>query len=292
MSGGRIRAVAAPPDRIVESLQALGLSLYETRLYLGLLTGGRQNGNELSRTSGVPSSKVYAMLERLAADGIVARTRRGSTVEYVCVPPRDLLHKLRERYATPLEYLETTLPTLQAAEPQLDIAELQGVDAIVEHARALIRSGENELVLSVWDDEVASLLPDLEDADVRGVKIAGMLYGAEPPDVGWWQQHSYRETVASRIAGRMLTVVADGAEALIAHIADSREASAVRTQNPVLVLVAEEYLIHELTLQRAKAWAGYDEYDRWLRSDEKLRELTLGRTGRLSSVDPNARVLA
>jgi hypothetical protein len=66
----------------------------------------------------------------------------------------------------------------------------------------------------------------------------------------------------------------------------------VRTQSPVLVLVAEEYLIHELTLQRAKAWAGYEEYDRWLRSDEKLQQLTLGRTGRLSSVDPNARVLA
>ena len=29
-------------------------------------------------TSGVPSSKVYAMLERLAAEGIVARTRRGN----------------------------------------------------------------------------------------------------------------------------------------------------------------------------------------------------------------------
>ena len=139
---------------------------------------------------------------------------------------------------------------------------------------------------------MASLLHDLEDADTRGVQIAGMLYGVDPPQVGWWQQHSYRETVASRIGGRMLTVVADGAEALIAHIPDSRDASAVRTQSPVLVLVAEEYLIHEFTLQRTKAWAGYDEYDRWLRSDERLRELTLGRTGHLSSIDPNAKVLA
>lgn len=282
----------APTDRIVESLQELGLSLYETRLYLGLLTGGRQNGNELSRTSGVPSSKVYAMLERLAGDGIVARSRRGSTVEYVCVPPHDLLHKLRERYTKPLEYLEETLPSLQLAEPHLDIVELQGVDATVEHARALVRSAESEIILSVWDDEVAALLDDLEHADARGVRIAGMLYGVDTPHVGWWQQHSYRETVASRIGGRMVTVVIDGAEALIAHIPDSGEASAVRTQSPVLVLVAEEYLIHELTLQRAKVWAGYEEYDRWLRSDEKLRELTLGRTGRLSSVDPNAKVLA
>ena len=78
-------------ERITASLQELGLSLYEARLYLGLLTRGPQNGNELSRTSGVPSSKVYAMLERLAAAGIVAHTRRGNTVEYVCVPPQDVL---------------------------------------------------------------------------------------------------------------------------------------------------------------------------------------------------------
>lgn len=284
--------MSASLDRIAESLQELGLSLYETRVYLGLLTGGRQNGNEVSRTSGVPSSKVYAMLERLASDGIVARTRRGSTVEYVCVPPRDLLHKLRERYAKPLEYLEETLPSLQVTEPHPDIVEPQGLDAILDHARALIRAAEGDIYLSVWSDEISSLLDDLEDADGRGVGIAGMLYGVDPPRVGWWQQHSYRETVASRIGGRMLTLVTDAAEALIAHIPDSGEASAVRTRSPVLTLVAEEYLIHELTLQRTKVWAGYDEYDRWLRSDEKLRELTLGRTGRMSPIDPNAEALA
>ena len=279
-------------DRIVESLQELGLSLYETRLYLGLLTGGRQNGNELSRTSGVPSSKVYAMLERLAGDGIVARARRGSVVEYVCVPPSDLLHKLRDRYAKPLEYLEATLPSLQVREPHPDIVELQGVDAILDHAGALIRTAESEIYLSVWGEEVSALVKELENADARGVRIAGMLYGVDPPQVGWWQQHSYRETVATRIGGRMVTVVVDGAEALIAHIPDSREASGVRTQSLVLTLVAEEYLIHELTLQRTKDWAGYEEYDRWLRSDEKLQDLTLGRTGHFSSIDPNAEVIA
>ena len=53
---------APPDDRVIESLQELGFSLYEARLYLGLLRHGRQNGNELSRAFGVPSSKVYAML--------------------------------------------------------------------------------------------------------------------------------------------------------------------------------------------------------------------------------------
>lgn len=276
-------------EQIVESLHHLGFSVYEARLYLGLLTGGPQNGNELSRTSGVPSSKVYAMLERLAAEGLVARSQQKSTVEYVCVPPHDLLHKLRERYSKPLEYLEETLPTLGVTAPDPEILHVQGVEAIVDGARAIIRGANSELYLSIWEEFVEALDPDLAEADARGVRIAGMLYGAEAPQVGWWQQHSYRDTVASRIRGRMLTVVADGIEALIAHIPDRGEATAVRTTSPVVTLIAEEYLIHDLTLQKAKTMTGYAEWDKWLRSDDELKMLTLGRTGRLSPIEPTGK---
>lgn len=281
---------ASPDGQVIASLQQLGLSLYEARLYLGLLTGGPQNGNELSRTSGVPSSKVYAMLERLGSEGIVASSRRGSTTEYVCVPPRELLHKLRERYTKPLEFLEDTLPTLGTRLPEPDIVQLQGLEALIDHAHAIIRGAEHEIYLSIWEENVELLEDALEEAHGRGARIAGMLYGMgrRTPRVGWWQRHSYRETVASRIGGRMLTLVADGDEALIARIPDQGESSAVRTKSPVLTLVAEEYLIHDLTLQKAKTMTGYEEWDRWLRSDEELRNLTLGRTGHLSPIEPEA----
>lgn len=283
--------MAAVDSSIVESLQELGLSLYEARLYLGLLTGGPQNGNELSRTSGVPSSKVYAMLERLANDGIVARIRRGNNVEYVCVPPHELLHKLREKYTRPLEHLEVTLPTLGSPHPEPAVLQVEGLDAVVDHARAIVRGAEDELFVSIWEDDVEALRGDVEAAEERGVRIAGMLYGPDDdvPVAGWWQRHSYRDTVASRIRGRMLTLVADAAQALIAHIPELGDASGVRTSNPVLCLVAEEYLIHDLTLQKAKTMTGYEEWDRWLRSDDQVRSLTLGRTGHLSPIEPGAR---
>ncbi len=273
-------------ERITESLQELGLSLYEARLYLGLLTRGPQNGNELSRTSGVPSSKVYAMLERLAAAGIVAHTRRGNTVEYVSVPPQDVLHKLRERYTKPLDYLEATLPTIVSLDPEPDVLQVAGRDAIIDHARVIVRNAKSEIYLSIWGENLDLLRADLAAADARGVRIFGMLYGEGDLDVGWWQHHSYRETVASRIGGRMLTLVADGTEALIAHMPERGDPSAVRTQNPVLCLVAEEYLIHDLTLQKAKTMTGYEEWDQWLRADEQVRELTVGRTGHLVPIEP------
>ena len=273
-------------DQITASLQELGLSLYEARLYLGLLTRGPQNGNELSRTSGVPSSKVYAMLERLAAAGIVAHTRRGNTVEYVSVPPQDVLHKLRERFSKPLDYLEATLPTIVITEPEPDVLQVASRDAIIDHARVIIRNAKGELYLSLWSENLDPLRSDLAAADERGVRIFGMLYGQGTLEVGWWQNHSYTGTVASRIGGRMLTLVADGSEALIAHMPERGDPSAVRTRNPVLCLVAEEYLIHDLTLQKAKTMTGYEEWDQWLRADEQVRALTVGRTGHLSPIEP------
>jgi HTH-type transcriptional regulator, sugar sensing transcriptional regulator len=279
--------MAGMDEQAIESLQELGLSAYEARVYLGLLSGGAQNGNELSRTSGVPSSKVYAMLERLAEAGIVARTRQGSSVEYVCVPPQDLLHKLREKYAKPLEYLEATLPTIVSSDPEPDTLQVASLDAIIDHARVLVRSASEQIYVSLWAEDIDLLRGDLTDADARGVRIFGMLYGSESLEAGWWQLHSYRDTVASRIGGRMLTLVVDASGALIAHIPEHGDPSAVRTRNPVICLVAEEYLIHDMTLQKAKTMTGFEEWDRWLRADEHVRTLTVGRKGHLSPIDPS-----
>jgi sugar-specific transcriptional regulator TrmB len=52
-------------EPVVARLQALGFSNYEARVYLGLLRHGPQNGNEVSKSAGLPSSKVYSTLERL-----------------------------------------------------------------------------------------------------------------------------------------------------------------------------------------------------------------------------------
>ena len=103
-----------------------------------------------------------------------------------------------------------------------------------------------------------------------------MLYGDELPEAaGTWLAHSYREIVSDRIGGRMLTLVADGEEALVAHIPQLGEASGVRTRNPVLALITREYLHHDIVLQRAQLSIGFDEWDRWWQADPDLRTIIL-----------------
>jgi hypothetical protein len=43
----------------------------------------------------------------------------------------------------------------------------------------------------------------------------------------------------------------------------------------VLALIAQEYLHHDIVLQRAQAAIGFDEWDRWWQADPDLRTVIM-----------------
>jgi sugar-specific transcriptional regulator TrmB len=264
------------PSPAEESLRTLGMSQYEARVYLALLRGGLQNGHELSRSAGVPSSKVYAVLGKLGDAGIVQQVRRGSATTYAPLPADELTARLRDRYLTSIERLEAELPQVERAVPS-DIMTVAGWPAVVAEGQQLIRGAERELYVSVWPEALEKLRASIDDADGRGVTVFGILYGAAEPPPGAWQRHSHLDIVEDRVRGHMLTLVADGHDALLGHMPDGDETVALRTQNPVLCLVADEYLRHELVLQGAQRAAGDERWDEWWTADPAVRSVMLGR---------------
>lgn len=264
-------------DGLVDHLRTLGMSLYEARVYLGLLRHGPQNGNEVAKSAGIPSSKVYAALEKLAGEGVVHTVTTGSGTQYISIAPDELVHRFRQEFEEPIEYLEKALPGLAAFEPASEVLTVTTLEAIRENSRFIIDDTSRALYISVWDDDMDALSDSLAAAHGRGVRIYGMLYGEDRPEnLGSWMIHSYQQIVTDRLAGRMLTVVADGEEALIAHIPHGGAATGVRTRNPVLTLIAQEYAHHDLVLQRAQLRIGFDEWDRWWQADPDLRTIILG----------------
>ena len=265
-------------DAIVERLRQVGFSLSEARLYAALLRHGPQNGNELSRNSGVPSSKGYATVEKLVAEGSVQRIASPGGTRFVAVPPDELVDRLRRRFNEPLDYLAEKLPQLAEHVEDEVFLSVSGESTILDSARRLVSAAEEELNISLWESELDGLRAHIAAAAARGVRIFGMLYAAtgDEPD-GTWLRHSYEEIVGNRVGGRMLTLVADGAEALVARLRDDGGADGVRTRNPVLTLIVSEYLHHDLVLQRAQIDIGFDEWDRWWLADPELRGQILGR---------------
>jgi len=264
-------------DAIVERLRQVGFSLYEARLYAALLRHGPQNGNELSRSSGVPSSKVYAAVEKLVGEGSVQRIAIPGGTRFVALPPDELVDRLRRRFNDPLDYLAEKLPPLAERVDDDVFLSLGGQSTILESARRLVCAAEVELHISLWEPELDGLRADIAEAAARGVRIFGMLYSATADEpAGTWLRHSYEEIVGNRVAGRMLTLVADGGEALVARLRDDGGADGVQTRHPVLTLIVSEYLHHDLVLQRAQLEIGFDEWDRWWLADPELRGQILG----------------
>ena len=266
-------------DAVVDQLRALGLSLYEARIYVGLLRVGAQNGNELSKTSGVPSSKVYSTVEKLIGLGIVHSITRGSTTRFVCIDPGELVARLRKQYNEPIDFLESALPAMARFEPTELFLNVAGLGGIREACRSIVDTATDSVHISVWGEDLPPLRDSFDAAVERGVRVWGMLYSedAEIP-AGTWLRHSYEEIVGSRVGGRLIVLVADSTEALIARIPRQGEASAVRSRSPVLTLIVQEYLHHDLVLQRAQINIGFEEWDRWWTANPDLRSMILGTT--------------
>lgn len=261
---------------IVSRLRDVGFSLYEARLYLALLQEGSQNGNEVAKRAAVPSSKVYAALDKLAAAGFVQSSQRGSSTRWAAIPPDELIARLRRHYNEPLDFLTEELPKVQAATPSEPFFTVSGVIAMHEAATALVDSAQQELHISCWDPDLEALREQLDGAHARGVRVFGMLYGTLEPPPGSWLHHHYEDIVANRVGGRLLALVVDDREALIARVPDDGETNAVRSRNPVMTLIVKEYLHHDNVLQRAQLSIGFQEWDKWWQADPEMRAEILG----------------
>lgn len=261
---------------IVSRLRDVGFSLYEARVYLALLREGSQNGNEVAKRAAVPSSKVYAALEKLADQGFAQSTRRGGSTRWAAVRPEELVARLRRHYNEPLDFLHEELPKIQTAEPSEPFFTVSGLTAMLEAATSLIEASQDELYISCWKEDLDTLRQALTDAFARGVRVFGMLYGEADLPPGSWLNHHYEEIVASRLSGRLLTLVADDAEALIARVPEAGDANAIRSRNPVMTLIVKEYLHHDNVLQRAQMRIGFEKWDEWWKADPELRAEILG----------------
>jgi hypothetical protein len=264
-------------ELIVSRLHELGFSLYEARVYLALLREGSQNGNEVAKRAAVPSSKVYAALDKLAAAGFVQSIRRGSSTRWAALPPDELIARLRKHYNDPLDFLVQELPKVQASEPSEPFLTVVGVTAMQEAAIALIRAAQTEIHISCWHADLEALQEPLAAAHERGVRVFGMLYGGTEPPPGSWLHHGYEEIVAGRVGGRLLALVIDDHEALIARVPYDGETNAVRSRNPVMTLIVKEYLHHDSVFLRAQMLIGFDEWNSWWQADPEMRAEILGR---------------
>lgn len=265
---------------VIERLQHLGMSSYEAKGYLALIgAGGPLNGYEVAKRSGVPRSTVYETLAKLVARGAAFEVR-GSTdaVEYLPLPAKALLDRLDRDHADALDALGRMLPAIAAPPSAHLIHDLRGRESLLERARDLVAGARRELFVSVWPEEMEVLAREVAEASRRDVDISVLSFGeiADPVGHTYLHQLSAPDVVLENLGCRLFTLVADRQATVIGGVTETG-AWGVYTDNPAVVLLAVEYVRHDIAIQLFGRRFDAEEIREFWREDPDMKRLRADR---------------
>jgi len=209
--------------------RTFNLNMYESRLWLALLTKGVSTAGELSELANVPRSRAYDVLESLERKGVVAVKRDARPLKYLAVPLDQAVENSKTHAKKVAEQKKKELEELKAHALTDQLAELYnkgaGMNEDTEH-HGILRGRENvmhhvNLMLSGAKKDVHILAPSSEmsfimehhhdaikAANKRGVKVTVGTSGKAPKDLS-----ASANVKKSAVPSRM--IIKDSSEVLL-----------------------------------------------------------------------------
>jgi predicted transcriptional regulator len=231
---------------VIDQLQQLGFSEYETKAYIALLQQHPLNGYVLAKTSGVPRANIYGVLQKLEEHGAVVQLTVDEGVVYSPISPDDLISQLGSHLNDVLTSAHRELKALATPVEQTYVQNLQGSDQLMEHARELIEHAQSTLLVALWQPEAHTLAESLAEAQARGLQISILCCQACPQECGGCQGSVYRYRITPDQQTHGLVVIQDESEMLVGTT--GLNATAIRTRQPNLIDMTAWYLRHSITL--------------------------------------------
>jgi HTH-type transcriptional regulator, sugar sensing transcriptional regulator len=244
---------------LIDQLMELGLTEYESKVYLALLGDHPATGYQLGKAAGIPRSMVYEALGRLEARGAVLKTVEEKAALYRPVSPDTLLDRYAQESRTRIDTLRTGLAPLYNRQDEGRLWNFTGRREALHYAAELIANAKGELMLVLTDADLDELRELLTAAHERGVTIGAMLTGSADLPFGQVVRHPPHETEIHGMR-ETLIVVADEHDFLIAS--GHQNTSGTMTTNANMVLIARQFIWMELFAQRIFARLGEDLLDR------------------------------
>ncbi|NPV93020.1 MAG: TrmB family transcriptional regulator [Firmicutes bacterium] len=257
-------------DDIVLKLQGLGFTSYEAKAYCALIKKHPANGYEVSRVARVPPAKIYETLNRLRNKGVVVSSST-EPVMYYPVPPGMVLARLKQEYVATIEDLDVRLQGVKPF-PDLDLTwNLSGYQVVLDKMAELINRAEGFLLLSIWPEEAGLLQGPVLKAEERGVKVICGVFG----DSGFRCGNTVNlepcgSSSEKRLGARLTVAVGDSKEVVISEFGTRDETVGVWTTTPGIVLVAKEYIKHDIWGRVLVDAVGESEFNRMCRENEML----------------------
>ncbi|MBR9689317.1 MAG: TrmB family transcriptional regulator [Candidatus Altiarchaeota archaeon] len=181
------------PRKVVDRVKHfIGLNLYETQIWLALLSHGVATAGELAEAAGVPRSRSYDILESLSKKGLVVVKSEGRPLKYMSVAPKQGLDNLKRYYAMSSEGVKDDLEGLKESsvigelsdifrkgEMVMELPELIGLvrekNNVFAHLSTLLNRSKTSIKIMATPHDVSELnsfyMSGIKEAKSRGVKV-------------------------------------------------------------------------------------------------------------------------
>ena len=159
-------------EKIVKSLEKLGLSLYETKAFLALIALGVGSAETIAKTADIPRTSAYKVLDSLEEKGFIISSK-GRPKMYRPENLKSLRKKIVEEIDElfeKLEFVESVF--LEKGEPQL-VYTIYGKEKVLKKIAQMIDEAEEEIIISTprVSEIRNNLSKNIDRALKRGVNV-------------------------------------------------------------------------------------------------------------------------
>ncbi|MEK6926929.1 MAG: helix-turn-helix domain-containing protein [Nanoarchaeota archaeon] len=187
------------PELVKRIKDYFNLNIYETKVWLALLSKGIASAGEIAELSSVPRSRTYDVLESLEKRGF-AIVRIGKPVKYISVKPIEVIEKMKNETLHDANEKVKSLSTLKTTNEYTELEQLhttgiapiksqditgslKGRSNVIAKLRDLVENTTKEILICTsvadFEDKSRILAPALEALAKNNVKIRVSLSGDE-----------------------------------------------------------------------------------------------------------------
>jgi|SRR3989344_2771308 len=183
-------------DTVNKVREHFDLNIYETKVWLALLSKGIVTAGETAEISGVPRSRTYDVLESLTKRGF-AIIKVGKPVKYIAVEPKTVLERMQTNTLNKAQEKINTLSNLKDTSEYEELVQLhkEGISPVkieelsghikgranlLSKMKEMIYSAKKEIVIHTtvedFEDKTRVLMSVLDKID-KEIKLKISLFG-------------------------------------------------------------------------------------------------------------------
>lgn len=248
-------------EDLLASLEGLGFSTLECKIYLTLLDYGAMSPYQIAKKIDISRSSIYNALEHMVEKGMVEVVPE-ETVMYIAQEPEVLMGKVEGDYTRNLKNAKAGLTQYLETRYEQKYALISGFDVIMEKAKSIIRDAKEEIFINT-DIDLELLSEELSNAAGRGVRIIVFSFVELHVSCEEIEIYSHMRKRILENTNRRFMIVADDTMAMIADAGNGRSNwSGTVSNNDLMKSIIKEHIHNDIYMLKIRQLYGREIYEK------------------------------